>query len=153
QFSLPSLSDEQTVAIRGTPDDKTLWDALGYFELGPQGSVVPKATPHEFFLVQGTFRSGLDTITLVYFFLSPFRDATEEAFAKLEDPPSVEGPEARQKDRSWVSRINKNWPPTSWSTPTLSEFYAVTPDVLDEDDVSFDLVRGQGSSVTTRILE
>lgn len=152
QFSVPKLAETDVLTIRATPDDAKLWPATGTFTLGPQGSLVPKAAPPEFFLVAGTARSGADSTTLVYFFLSPFRDVTADALKKLLNPPAVTGPQANQKDRVNYTQMNLNWPVTSWSTPTLASFSVISQNVIDGADVSFNQTAG-AASTTDRVLE
>jgi hypothetical protein len=140
--SVPSIAKIGTVTIRATPNDAKFWSATGTFKLDASGAVVADKAPRELFFVLGTFKVKTDTLTLVYFHLQIFRDATDELFKKLLQVPS-------DRDTS----KDTTWPPTSWNSPGLTAPHpAVIPAVLSGSDVTF-ATRSYSPSAEVRILE
>ncbi|MDC3960022.1 hypothetical protein [Polyangium jinanense] len=124
--SIP-LDELARVTVYAIPDDPRYWPESAVFEVLPDGAVACPDSPREFFSTMGTLRSGRDTVTVVHFHLSIFRDASERLLEKLRNPPP---------DRWEPIMAEPTWG-QSWVSSEPGLVPIVTEQVVSGDSVAF----------------
>ncbi len=145
-FEIPPASTFPVpVTVRAKPKDSRFWEMIGTFVVENASGKIKrlKSRPESFHFNHGLIPTG-SSLVLVYAYLSIFRDVTDEAFAKLLAVPDD------RKDI--ISAFESNFPPTSWGTPALKDFSAVTPAILVGNDVKVSKMT-YAPQTTERVLE
>jgi hypothetical protein len=99
--------------------------------------------PAEQFFVQGTLKSGADSMTVMHVHLNVFRDVSKPMLEKLKDAPS-----------EWDEQTLKDydiWPPTGWMGRAPAFYGVISPDVLSGSDVVF-VPQNQAAGVEVTLL-
>lgn len=127
--SLPSAAQAASITIRARPTDPKYWAGVGKFRWAKPGSLVREDAAPELFFVHGTVLAGPDSVTVLYFHLTIFRDVSRPMLDKLKDNPN-DWPEL------WLKRYDI-WPPTAWLGPAPAFYGVISPDVVVNGNVTF----------------
>lgn len=139
-FRVPSLAALWRITVRATPADARFWEGEGTFRwVEGSGLVRDEARPEQFFL-HDTVVSGADSVTVLSFHLSVFRDVSQALLDKLKAAPAEQAAAVAQ----W-----EPWPPSGWVVPPPASYHVIAPAVVSGSDVVFETgSAGAGLAVT-----
>lgn len=127
--SIPSAAAIPSITVRAMPKDTKFWAGLGTFRWDTAAGIVRTDAPPELFFILGTVKSGADSLTVIHFHLTVFRDASARLLEKLKDAPE-------DYSLRWLKR-SEDWPPTGWLKRAPAFYGVIARDVVVGPDVTF----------------